>query len=232
MKNEKKVFRHEIKYFINKKQISELRLFLKEYMQIDSHCKEKGFYWIRSLYFDTMDNGAYYEKIIGHNIRKKIRLRSYDTNSSTVKLEIKNKYDNYILKETASISKEDACNLIKGSSFPLLKYNETITNKVFFFMHRNFYNPKVIIDYDREAYIYPFENIRITLDKNLYASFSSYDFFKKDIQMFPMFNNPISILEVKYNNILPISLQKVLSNFEIQRSQISKYCLGRNILKK
>lgn len=232
MEKHEKVYRHEIKYFVNRRQAAELSRFLRRNMDIDPNADEEGSYWIRSLYFDTIDNKDYHEKIIGHNIRKKIRLRIYNISAATVKLEIKNKYNNYILKETAIISQEDAKKLIHGDHRSLLDYNENVTNKIFAFMHRNLYRPSVIIDYEREAYLYPFQNIRITLDKNLYSSYSSYDLFEENICMVPVFNNDVSILEVKYNHMIPSLIQKVLSNFSIQKSQISKYCLGRNILGK
>lgn len=226
------VYRHEIKYFINRRQAAELRLFLRRNMDIDPNADEEGSYWIRSLYFDTIDNKDYYEKIIGHNTRKKIRLRIYDISATALKLEIKNKYNNYIKKETVTISREDGKKLIHGDRSSLLSYNENVTNKIFAFMHQNLYRPTVIIDYVREAYFYPFQNIRVTIDKNLYSSFSSYDLFEENICMTPVFNNDVFILEVKYNHMIPVFLQKVLSNLEIQKSQVSKYCLGRNILGK
>ena len=232
MKKQEDIFRHEIKYFINKTQAAELRLFLKRNMNVDPNTDARGSYWIRSLYFDTIDNKDYYEKIIGNNIRRKIRLRMYDISSPTIKLEIKNKYNNYILKETATISRNDAAKLINGDSTPLLRYKKNTAKKVFALMHRDLYCPKVIIDYDREAYLLPFENIRVTLDKNLYASFSYQDFFNNNKSMIPIFNRHHFILEVKYNSMIPIFLQNALSNFEIKRSEISKYCLGREILKR
>jgi len=35
---------------------------------------------------------------------------------------------------------------------------------------------------------------------------------------------------VKYDYMIPGFLQRALSNFTAEKSQISKYCLGRNIL--
>lgn len=232
MKNQINMYRHEIKYFINKRQATELSLFLEKNMDLDPNADDTSSYWVRSLYFDTIDNMDYYEKIIGHNIRKKIRLRIYNISTTTVKLELKNKYNNYVHKETVTISREDANKLIHGDSNPLLSYNENTTNKIFAFMHRNLYRPTVIIDYEREAYFYPFQNIRITLDMNLRVSFSEPDLFKKNKCMIPVFDKDVFILEIKYNHMIPIFLQRVLPNFITQRSQISKYCLGRNILGK
>jgi hypothetical protein len=227
MNKQKNIYRHEIKYYINKLQAAELTLFLKKYMQLDPYADKTGSYWIRSLYFDTIDNKKYYEKIIGHNIRRKIRLRIYNLFTPTVKLELKNKYNNYVYKEAVSISRKDADKLIRRDCTPLLSYNETASNKLFALMHRNIYRPTIIIEYEREAYTYPFQNIRVCIDKNLCANFGTHDLFNKDIPVIPIINNSVFILEIKFNHMIPIFLQKVLSNFPIQKSQISKYCLGR-----
>lgn len=224
------MYRHEIKYFINKSQAAELRLFLKINMHPDPNGDATGSYWVRSQYFDTAGNKDYCEKVIGHSIRKKIRLRIYNINTAGVKLEIKNKFNNYTLKESVKISKEDAKKVIRGDCNPLRRYNENAASKVYYFMHKNLYRPTVIIDYKREAYLYPFQNIRVTLDKDLRAAFGSYDLFQENIGMIPVLNNDVYILEVKYDHMIPIFLQRVLSTFATEKSQISKYCLGRNIM--
>ena len=223
-------YRHEIKFYINKRQAAELRLFLTKNIRLDTNTDETGSYWIRSLYFDTVENKDYYEKTIGCNIRKKIRLRIYDISTKIVKLELKNKFDSYVLKETVTISKEDACKLIKGDCNFLINCNHKTANKIFGFMHRDIYRPKVIIDYEREAYVYEIQNIRVTLDKNLRTSWNCRDLFKKDLCMVPLINEDIYVLEIKYDHIIPVFLRRILSNFIMQKSQISKYCLGREML--
>ena len=48
---EKTVYRHEIKYLIPIEQKDILKIKLESVGKLNSHCK-KGFYFIRSLYFD------------------------------------------------------------------------------------------------------------------------------------------------------------------------------------
>lgn len=224
------MYRYEVKYFISKRQAAELRLFLKSTMNQDSNGNNTGSYWVRSQYFDTMGNRDYYEKITGHSIRKKIRLRIYNISTDTVKLEIKNKFGSMTLKESAIITKEDARKLICGDYSPLRSYNEPAANKAYAFFNSSHYRPTVIIDYEREAYLYPFHNIRVTLDKDLHAGFCLYDLFEENINMIPVFSSEIYILEVKYYYILPVFLQKALSYYAMEKSGISKYCLGRSVL--
>jgi len=223
------VFRHEIKYYINRMQAVELTQLFKSMMEIDPNGDDTGTYWVRSLYFDTLSNKDYYEKVIGHSIRKKIRLRIYNFSEETVKLEIKNKYNNYIFKETTNITRKDAERLIKGDSSVLLRYNDNVAHKVFAFMHQEIYRPVIVIDYEREAYMYSFQNIRVTIDKNLRTTSNYFYFFYKNAPMIPTFNDQIFVLEIKYDNMLPFFLQKALSQLEVQRSEISKYCIGRSL---
>jgi hypothetical protein len=234
MEKQINMHRCEVKFHINKLQAAELSFILRKDMFRDVHSADTGSYWVRSLYFDTVDNRDYYEKVIGHNTRRKIRLRIYDISAGQVKLELKNKYCSRIHKETVLITREDANKLISGDCEPLLGYKEKAADKIFVLMRRAFYRPTVIIDYAREAYLYPFQNIRVTIDANFCANYShcSYDLFNRDMCMIPVSDSYTSILEIKYDHMLPPFLQKVLSGFDLYRTQISKYCMARNMLGK
>ena len=58
-----KVYRHELKFIINKNMALILQNRLKHVMTIDKNYD--GPYFIRSLYFDDYNNQAYYDKING-----------------------------------------------------------------------------------------------------------------------------------------------------------------------
>jgi SPX domain protein involved in polyphosphate accumulation len=223
--------RNELKFYVDRRNAAGLREFLKGNMYLDSNAGETGSYCIRSLYFDTVDNNDYYDKILGCSIRKKIRLRVYNYSRDVVKLELKNRYSSCIYKESTNIMSEEADRLIKGDCSFLLNYNEQAAGKIFAFMHQSLYRPKLLIDYEREAYLYPVQNIRITIDKNVRVNTSSFDLFDKSVCMTPVLNKELYILEIKYDHMLPGFLRRVISGFEARRSEISKYCLGRSILK-
>ena len=61
---------------------------LSHILQVDKHSKYEG-YEIRSLYFDSIDDRDFQEKEDGIEIRRKIRLRNYGSNSTFAKLEMK-----------------------------------------------------------------------------------------------------------------------------------------------
>ncbi len=226
-KEQVKVYRHELKYFTsfsNHKILSEV---FRNTMEKDPHGDENNEYWIRSLYFDTIENDDFYDKVMGSKVRKKIRLRIYSVHQSWVKIEIKNKYNQYILKETVSLSKEEAKALIGGSKEILLNSNNSTLNRAYYLMTKDYYRPVVIVDYEREAYISPIQNIRITFDKNIRGSSVDFDMFNPNLNMQAIFDYPTMVVEVKYNKFLPTWITEILSAFHSARYAISKYCLGR-----
>jgi hypothetical protein len=222
-----KVYRHELKYYLNKQKAFELIKIISNFMNKDEFNGENGEYFIRSLYFDTYNNLDYYNKLIGVSERKKIRLRIYDFDAKKVKLEIKNRYGPYMMKETVTISSEDATILISGNSNNLLNYQSNITNSIYKLMHHTLYRPTLLVDYEREAYTYPFDNIRITFDKNIRVNNYDFNLFNNKINMTPMLESDVFILEVKYDHMIPSFLLNIISTITAQRSSISKYCLGR-----
>jgi hypothetical protein len=102
------VKRHELKYYISTIEYLALVSRLKHILKADAHSTPTKGYFIRSLYFDSFDDECLYEKQSGEMIRAKYRMRIYDTNTNSVKFEIKNKLNNQIFKETATITTESA----------------------------------------------------------------------------------------------------------------------------
>ncbi|MGI5850406.1 MAG: polyphosphate polymerase domain-containing protein [Christensenellales bacterium] len=224
------IYRHEDKYYINRHEAFLLKSYLEKSMHPDKNAGANGEYWIRSLYFDTLDNKDFFDKINGFSERGKLRLRIYNMNNKTVKLELKNKRGNYILKESLELDKEHASLLISGISEPLLSYGSQLANKVFLYMHLERLRPILLIDYEREAYTFPFQNIRITIDKNVRASINPRHFYQKEIMMVPVFNDTQYVLEVKYHTILPGFIRSILSNVCPLKTSVSKYCLARKAI--
>lgn len=221
-----KVYRHELKFLLSKIEYEQLRRLLGALLVKDENAKAGGDYYIRSLYFDTPENKDYYDKLIGMVQRKKIRLRLYDIATDQVKLEIKNKENNYSIKETATISRKDALLLIKGENGVLAQYDNDISKKVYFNLSSYGYTPKVVVDYEREAYLLPIENVRITFDKNVRACEGN-GLFEERNALVGVLAPEYVILEVKYDKYLPVYVKNMLSAVNMQRMSISKYCMAR-----
>jgi hypothetical protein len=221
------LYRNELKYFIRYLDYLKIKDVLTSFLKLDAYSSSTNGYWIRSLYFDTPDNKEYIEKVIGVEKRKKIRLRIYDIEDKQIKLEIKNKYNNYMKKETAFISRENAKKLITGEKSFLLDSQNKVLNRVCYFMSEKYYLPVVIVDYFRDAFVGSFNNIRITFDHDISACITDLDMFKNDLHMVPVFDNTTIVMEVKYNLFLPTWLKMALSCFSTVNSAISKYCFSR-----
>jgi hypothetical protein len=227
-----KIERYELKYFISEKEYHILRERLKYILKRDREeiSLKNGGYFIRSLYFDSIDDDELFKKQSGDYKRTKYRIRIYDPNSNYAKFEIKRKENNQIHKESITITKESAKRIIDGEYQELLKYNSLALNKTYIVFQSGLYQPKVTVDYIRDAYFWDFLNVRITFDRWLRSS-NSFDIFNPDLATIPVILEGKEILEIKYNTILPEYIRDLLQIDSFERVAISKYALSRRFLK-
>ena len=215
--------RHELKYLITPAELSVLRGVLKPITQFDPNGDENNEYMIRSLYFDTINDDALMEKIAGVGNRKKYRIRIYNFSDRVIKLECKSKYGDLISKQSVSIPRDLAEQLIAGDPEGLQRMRHPLLHDVYREMRTRLLRPAVIVDYVREAYLHPAQEVRITFDKQLRTGLYSTDLFNPNLPTYPVFDDPVEVLEVKYDEFLPAHLQTVLSGITAQRSAVSKY---------
>lgn len=224
------VSRKEAKYLVSLKDRLYLLSCLDKLLTPDAYGGYNG-YSVRSLYFDSILNTDYIEKVTKADERKRIRLRIYTTKDTTVKFEIKRKYFGRQLKETIKITKEDAIEIINGNYKVLLKYNTDISEYAYNLMTTNNYRPVSLVEYDRRAYTHKNFNTRITLDNNLrYADFD-YDLFSDNVNFKQALDKDKTILEVKYDRFLFAQIQDILSNCDFLGKPPSKYEASRQLLK-
>ena len=95
-------------------------------------------------------------------------------------------------------------------------------------MMANKMEPKVIISYERSAFVHPTGNVRITFDRNIMASRVCDDFFEERVSgLVPVLPVGMHVLEVKYDEILPDVIAKQLEIGNLRQTAFSKYYLGR-----
>ena len=217
-----KTFRHEYKYVISYGEMLKLRNKLDEVLTLD----RDGEYRVRSLYFDDPNDVDYYDKQGGELIRKKIRLRIYDPNSDYAKLEIKGKKDIHQLKESLVISKSVAKEIVDGNYDALLLMDDDLAKR-FYVYFQSGYRPKVIIEYQRIAYITS-TTTRITFDYNVKKSNDFEEFFTNNINYFDVTNKADVVLEVKFDRFLEPYIAKILEKSINRYQSVSKYVMGRN----
>lgn len=223
-----KVFRKEKKFLIDYVEYKKTDIFLKDVMISDEHndYSEAG-YVVRSLYFDTIDDDDYFDKINGLNERQKVRIRIYSPYDKFAKLELKSKTGDNQTKESLKITKSDAEQIINGNYLVLLNYEDEFAKKMYTLFNEKMYRPKVIIEYNRKSYIANENNIRITFDSNIKYTESSYDLFNENL-LFDNVDMTNTVMEVKYNNFLPTYIKDYLNDIDKSEVSVSKYILGRN----
>jgi len=222
--------RHEYKFLLHTGAYMQLRKLLKNVMQPDHNSINNEGYHIRSLYFDDIYDTALKEKYLGYINRKKFRIRIYDYSDRVIKLEIKEKHQDYVQKKACIISRDEYQKILSGDTMFLHDGNNGIKEKYYLEFRNNLLKPKVIVDYLREAYVLPYNQIRITFDKNLSAAKPHENIFDRDIYSKQVGQEYAIILEVKYNNFFPNHLRQVLEMYCNSRLAVSKYLICRECL--
>ena len=221
------VLRTEQKYLLNSRQTAEMSALLAKVLHHDVHSKT-GSYLVRSLYFDTPDDRDYYEKLDGYENRRKIRLRIYDVNARTAKLELKEKQGSMQRKRSLSLSREEAILVSQGDYSPLLNKDNPFALELYGRMHQFLYRPKCIVEYNREAFVVQDNDTRVTLDSNLRASSSNLDLFSEKIEFYPVGPLGQTTMELKYNHFLLSYVKNLVSMPSYMQTSASKYGMSRS----
>ncbi len=219
-------FRHELKYYINMQGYHSLRCRLKGALRPDEHAGESGDYHVRSLYFDDIDNTSLATKIAGVDNREKFRVRIYNKSEDIIRLERKIKQNSYILKHSCGISRDEYDKILQKDVGFLLNKRALPCGAVYYNTKNRGLHPVKIVDYVREAYIYPIEDVRITFDKDLRMG-TNLNIFDQDMLSVPMLENGQMILEVKFNAFLPGFIRNLFCEIESMQCAVSKYAICR-----
>jgi hypothetical protein len=223
-------FRHEFKFYINHFEYEILRRKLQRCLSRDKFSDKSGNYHIRSLYFEDANNTALSEKQAGVLSRKKYRIRIYNLENSIIKLEKKAKEGQFISKQSAQITLNEYNKIINNDIEFLRNSNDVLLQEFYYDKLSNCYTPVVVVDYIREAYVLGYSNIRITFDKELKTGLNRIDIFN-DIPMIKAIEEPMMILEIKYDHFLPDFLRNILQIDSSQKYAISKYTICRKYTK-
>ncbi len=219
------MFRHEQKYVLNYLQYNEIKNVVSTLMKPDENAGENGEYMIRSLYMDDMYNSAYEQKMDGVYKRKKYRIRTYNLKKDTINFECKHKSDAYIYKEAFPITEEEFNRIMDNDVTFLLKRKEQLAQEIFIDMRTKLLKPVVIVDYEREAYVYDAGTVRVTFDKNVRAAQPDSDFFDWNIPVYDVFMDGSIIMEIKFTGYIPEHIRKIFKVRNFTQTSASKYCM-------
>ncbi len=224
-----KPYRHELKYVISEGEHRILSRRLQSALPPDKYAaRNGGEYFIRSLYFDDPYDTAIAEKADGIQVRDKFRIRIYNLSDRTIKLERKHKDGAYIQKSSLTITRAECDAIMSGQYGFLLERPEPFAGQMYGILRTRQLRPKVLVDYTREPYVYPIEDVRITFDKNIRTGMRSTDLFNPEVPTYPVSElRNCMILEVKFNRYLPTYIQSLVQLGASQHVAASKYVFCR-----
>ena len=220
------VLRTEQKYLLSYLEAEEMAAHLDSVLHRDTHGGSDG-YKVRSLYFDTLDDKDFNDKEGGFEMRRKVRLRIYDSSDRTAKLELKEKQGDLQRKRSLLMERDDAISLCNGEKEVLKKYDSEFAWEMYGRMTQMNYIPKCIVEYNRRAYVVNENDTRITLDGKLRASETNLNLFDDKLNLYPVGDIDQVTMEVKFNNFLLSYVKAVVSLSDQSQSSASKYCAAR-----
>lgn len=218
------VFRKELKYVIYQHEFAQMRPQLNALMMRDAHGDDFG-YPVRSLYFDSLYDKDFYDTVDGNLKKSKIRLRIYGPDSP-IKLELKQKEGSESLKRSLSLSRGEA-ELMQVCDYEFLcRRPEPTARTIYMQLIQGAYQPKTLVEYDREAYVYPAGDVRVTFDTGMRATASAWDLFAQRAPWTTLAPAGTGVLEVKYSSFLPSFLKGIVETGRLNMAN-SKYVQAR-----
>ena len=224
-------YRSEWKYICTDGQLELIRARLSGLLSPDSHAAPDGTYTVHSLYFDDYRDSCAAGNESGNGLRFKYRVRYYGNSAESLHLERKIKRYGMGEKKNCPLSLAEYSALLCGDGSSAFWGTDQPLMKEFcsLMMTRGFL-PKVIIDYERTAFVEQTTHIRITLDRNITAAYDCPSFLSGSYIKFPIQDVHQNILEVKFDEFLPGWLRKTIESLNLRQTTFSKYYLGRKRL--
>ena len=226
----KHTYRHEIKYLLDARDALLLRNRLAAVLVRDRHTNETGRYRVRSLYFDDVKNTDLFSKLAGEEQRKKYRIRYYNDDTTFIRFEKKVKENDVSYKRAAPLSYQQALLLSRGEFDCIAESEDALLREIYCYHRENLLRPAVITDYDREAFIHPAGNVRVTFDADLRTSLLGTELFNPRLPSIPAVGPGQVVLEVKYDHFLPSLISQLLGGTSAKKMSISKFSLCKKYI--
>ena len=218
-------YRNEIKHLINAGDRAALCASMRVIAQLDPHASAKGFYTIRSLYFDNLSDKALREKLDGVNEREKFRIRYYDGDTSVIHLEKKVKRDGVGYKVSCSLTADEVQRILDGDAVWMATDGRALVVELYARMKGQSLRPKTIVDYERIPFVYGAGNVRVTIDYNIRTGLRCTDFLNPACVTIPAGQD--IILEVKWDDYLPDVIRRAVQLRGRRQTAYSKYAQCR-----
>ena len=224
--------RCEIKCLCTNIQLALIRSRIAPLTKPDPHQKAGGTYQVRSLYLDDADNSCLFSNLRGEDNRYKFRIRSYNMDPSFLRLERKWKRKVYTRKDSLAFAYPGQNPLLGEAGMPDGWAESAVARHFLMEQKMHLLHPVIMIEYYREAFLYPLGNVRITFDTNIGFSMSTQmeSLFDSDLPMIPLLPPGQQILEVKYDSLIPDFIMQALDIGSLEQTSFSKYAMCRSPL--
>lgn len=220
-------YRHELKHILLETDVPVIASRLSHVMRLDQNAGPDGCYHIRSLYFDTPEDKALFDKFNGTPLREKFRFRIYNHDHSFIRLEKKIKLYGHGAKMSTALTRDEAIRILKKDTAFLRKSEQALQRDFYIKLKTERLAPKVVVDYTRLAYFCAAGRVRVTIDRNIRASIGSTDLFNAFLPTAPALERGQCILEVKYDGFLPEYIQDIIQSNKCATAAVSKYAACR-----
>lgn len=220
-------YRHEQKYLLDAMQAAVLKTRVHYLLPLDIHADGEHGYDIHSLYFDDHGDTCLWENEQGYDRRSKFRIRYYNNETHHLTLEKKSKQSGMTLKEQAPIS-EAQCRMLMAGQYPEItpELSPELARLLTEMRLRDMI-PKVIVSYHRVPYTYQAGNVRVTFDEAICSSNEVREFLSGQWSRRPVLPAGQSLLEVKWDELLPQHIKAQLALDSLQWTAFSKYYICR-----
>ncbi len=233
--------RFEFKYILRKALRDEIEEELRYFLELDPFVMKQPEhkYFVRSLYYDNEAMVCYYEKIDGTKWRAKFRVRTYtdDQGDGTACfLEIKGRNNAAVFKHRTELRPALPDGAFADSSLYYLDETSRevlgrlsegpLKSQFIRDLARKRLRPVMLIDYQRRPYVSKYDPaFRLTFDECLSGSATGRLFprpYEGRRRILPGY----TILEVKFQHLVPKWFHRIIQAFELRRVSVSKYCAG------
>lgn len=232
----KQFSRYELKYVLTRRQYLDFAEILPNYLTPDNEGDQYGRYSITSLYYDTDDFQAYWDKVEGHKFRRKVRVRVYGEGPVTPEtmcfVEIKQRINKALQKKRVYITHSSAEALCSASAdIPEeAEMDETdleTVSEIRYLQSTLQLRPACVVSYDRMAFDgseYE-DGLRITFDTNLKGRTHALSLEAMGHAENQFFIPPEwCIMEIKVNYRVPYWLTEMIGKYRFTLRRVSKYC--------
>ena len=221
------VYRHEFKYLSTSIQSAITKSRVNALLKKDVHSGDTGSYHVRSLYFDNLNSNCYFENEAGVDCRDKYRIRIYDCNAQYILLEKKSKERTMTSKTSCQIDEITCRKLMNKEPITITSTMSDVEKMLLSELQYKGMRPVVIVDYLRYPYVEKNGNVRVTFDENISSSNDILHFLDKDIISRPVLSTGQSVIEVKWDALIPEYIKKHIQLEDLQWCSFSKYYLCR-----